>query len=95
MVEKTEEPEYDLEEGNEEEGAPVEHEDEEEVVTQQEITAVPEDHSLLPSFNTHIVAYIWHLRVFFFLLFFFYIKINALVTFFNNVPFSEYRNRLR
>ena len=61
-VEEAEEPEYDLEEGNEE-GPPVEQLDEEEDVGEQEITAGQEDRSLLPSFNTHIAAYIWHLHV--------------------------------
>ena len=63
MVEEAEDPEYDLEEGNEEEGAPVEQVDEEEAVGQQEINTGPKDRSLLPSFNTHIAAYIWHSQV--------------------------------
>ena len=95
VVEEVEEPKYDLEKGNEEEGAPVEHLDEEEVVLKQEITAKPKDRSLLPSFNTHIAAYIWHSRVCIFLFYFFYNKIDVVVTFFNNVPLSEYRNGLR
>ena len=62
VVEEAKEPEYDLEEGNKE-GAPVEQLDEEEVIGEQEITAGLEDHSLLPSFNTHIAANIWHSQV--------------------------------